>query len=137
MACYDNGNYNFAKLFHQSTKLKFSTVYADGESELQRAAGGLLLALWHVQPSLVADFASNKHVSPILKRLAAFTTLTEGMLHLQLVQGVWSFTAALAAEPLLVKAIPRLVQVCEDLVASGSDDVHENDRQLANDIQVC
>lgn len=95
---------------------------ADDSADMLEPAGRLLRVLWQLQPSLVSNFVSDKHLGPILKRLAASNTMKQRVALIRLVQDIWSFTAALQAEPLLVNAIPSLVKSLNTMqVAAGVD----------------
>lgn len=50
---------------------------------------------------------------------------------------MWSNTAALAAEPLLLKAIGKLLESCFDTEAPPGKQLDEADKQLILDARVC
>ncbi|KAL0031111.1 hypothetical protein WJX77_004227 [Trebouxia sp. C0004] len=88
-------------------------VIQSDEGGVRGQAGLLLHAMWQVQPPLVSDFVSQKHLSPLLK-LAAGDSIhdDERLVCLTLIHQVWMFTASLVSEPLLVQAIPAIVHCC-------------------------
>lgn len=119
-------------------------MLAEEGTGLQRPAALLLNILWQLQPSLVTDFVSNNNTPPLLKRLAVVRPQSEILVMVQLVQSIWSFTASLASEPLLVKAIGKLVQACKapvgPVVTPQGEPLRplsESDRQEARNLQVC
>ena len=83
------------------------------EGGVRGQAGLLLQAVWQVQPPLVSDFVSQKHLGPLLK-LAVGDSIhdDERLVCLTLIHQVWKFTASLVSEPLLVQAIPAIVHYC-------------------------
>ena len=129
--------------YHDTVMVSLSFMLADEGTGLQRPAGLLLNILWQLQPSFVTDFVSNKNTPPLLKRLAIVRPQAEVLVMVQLVQSIWSFTASLASEPLLVKAIGKLVQACKTPVGpvvtpQGEPlrPLSESDRQEARNLQV-
>lgn len=81
-------------------------------------AGALLSALWQAQPSLASDFVSQQHLPDLLKLAAHMigSTARHRLVVLRLVRQVWSFTESLESEPLLVQAVPDIVQCCRRAV---------------------
>ena len=128
--------YEVSCCFHSIVTVNAFLMPADEGTGLQRPAGRLLNILWQLQPSLVTDFVSKKNAPPLLKRLAAVRSHSESLVMVQLVQSIWSFTASLASEPLLVKAIDRLVQACKAPQGEPLRPLLGSDRQTALDLQV-
>ena len=110
-------------------------VVADVETGIQIFAEQLLHRLWESYPSLVSDFVSDGHLPQVLQRLANNISFEEPFFCIQLTQQIWSLTAALNAEPLLVAATEKLVMDCH-LDPSFEAQQPANYKQLAQCTQV-
>lgn len=99
-------------------------------------AGSLLSALWQLQPPLVTEFVSKRHLPALLKRAAGVSEARDCVTVLTLVHQVWSFTASLVSEPLLLQAIPAIVACCGKLRVQGSDQAPPEILQLQANLQV-
>ena len=92
----------------------------DNEDILE-PAGALLSKLWQAQPHLVSEFVSQRHLPPLLKLAAKTKQAEDCLVLLRLIHQVWSFTASLVSEPLLLQAIPTIVYCCGRIkVAEGT-----------------
>ena len=100
-------------------------------------AGYLLAALWQVQPPLVSEFVSQRHLAPLLKLTARrAASLQDRLICTALVHQVWTYTASLVSEPLLVQAIPAIVWSCATHLHGDSDSSDEL-KQTSMNLQVC
>ena len=102
-------------------------------------AGGLLSALWQVQPPLVTEFVSKRNLPALLRQVADIIEGRDRLTVLTLVHQVWSFTASLVSEPLLLQAIPAIVQCCGKVQALKDSEhtrASPEDLQLQADLQV-
>lgn len=122
---------------HHVLVLTWCRVHADSPKQYIELAGTLVCSLWKECPSLVTEFVDDGHLPSLLERVANFRGLREGTVLIMLVLIVLKYTDALATEPLLLKAITKLVTACQDLVASPVHPVFEPDRKNALDLQVC
>ena len=116
-------------------------MVADVETGIQVPAAHLLVQLWDSHPSLVSDFVSDGHLPQVLQRLANCAGLDEANFCIQLTQQIWSLTASLSAEPLLVAAIDSLVMVCHSIPSTQAPMQAQQaatlKQQFALDTQVC
>ena len=112
-------------------------VCADDTAEMLAPAGSLLSALWQVHPPLVTKFVSSRNLPALLKQASRNGHVADCLTVLRLVHQVWSFTASLVSEPLLLQAIPAIVLCCGAEVHQASD-VQTNSelQQLQADLQV-
>ena len=101
-------------------------------------AGALLSELWRAQPPLISEFVSQKHLPTLLKRAAhtVGSTAQNCVVVLKLVQLVWSFTASLVSEPLLLQAIPGIVQCCGQVTDAQAGHLTAHDLRLQACLQV-
>ena len=114
------------------------SVCADDRAGLLAPAGALLSALWQAQPPLISDFVSQRNLPALLKWAAqvAASSAQHCLVALTLVHQVWSFTASLVSEPLLVQAIPGIVQCCGLIQSADNTQPTADELQLQADIQV-
>lgn len=95
-------------------KPRVVTVCGIADVASVRAHAGLLLrAMWQLQPPLVSEFVSHKLLGPLLKLAADMSLHTaDRLIYTTLVHQVWTYTASLVSEPLLVQAIPAVIHAC-------------------------
>lgn len=84
-------------------------------------AGALLSALWLAEPQLVSEFVSQGHLPALLNR-AAHMGGTTAQYHLMVMTLVHRVCTSLVSEPLLLQAIPGIVQCCQRL--ADADRLH-------------
>ena len=99
-------------------------------------AGALLSVLWQAEPFLVRIFVSQDQLPTLLKQVGRMgsSSAQKCLVVLRLVHVVWSFTDSLVSEPLLLQAIPAIVQCCgQDAEASH---LTADDLQLQAELQV-
>ena len=113
-------------------------VCADDRAGLLAPAGALLSALWQVQPPLVSEFVSQRNLPPLLNWAAHMSSSSAQhcLVALTLLHQVWSFTASLVSEPLLLQAIPAIVQCCGHFQPADGTQPSADELQLQADIQV-
>ena len=89
--------------------------------EMGEAARHLLSVLWQAKPQLVSEFVSQGHLPALLNRAAHMhgSTNQNCVMVLTLVHQVCTCTASLVSEPLLLQAIPDVVQCCQK--TAGAD----------------
>lgn len=77
-------------------------------------AGHLLSVLWQARPQLVSEFVSQGHLPALLTRAAHMdgSSPQNCLMVTTLVHRVCTCTASLVSEPLLLQAIPGIVQCC-------------------------
>ena len=114
------------------------SVCADDRAGLLAPAGALLSALWQAQPPLVSEFVSQRNLPALLKWAAQVgsSSAQHCLVALTLLHQVWSFTASLVSEPLLVQAIPAIVQCCGRIQPADGTQPTADALQLQAEIQV-
>lgn len=111
---------------------------ADDRAGILAPAGTLLSTLWQAQPPLVSEFVSQRNLPSLLKLAARMGSSSSShcLVALTLVHRVWSFTASLVSEPLLLQAIPAIVQCCGQVEIAAGSKPSADDWKLQADIQV-
>ena len=111
-------------------------MYAADNEDMLEAAGTLLSKLWQAQPHLVSEFVSQRHLPPLLKRAAKTKQAEDCLVLLRLIHQVWSFTASLVSEPLLLQAIPAIVYCCGRIKVNEGTQASPAVLQLQANLQV-
>lgn len=111
-------------------------IPAGDKDEILEPAGALLSKLWQAQPQLVSDFVTQRHLPALLKQAAKTKQAEDCLVHVRLIHQVWSFTASLVSEPLLLQAIPAIVHCCGRIRVTEGTQPAPAVLQLQADLQV-